>query len=164
MYPYEYKVSFRISHPRIHPDEISTQLGLQPQISWRAGDIRKTSRGIPIEGRNESTYWSYSINRQSDDSLISLLEDFTVGLESHKDFLVGLRLTGGRLEYFVGWFSGPSSGEVFEHSILNKIASLQIDLSLDIYTTSPEDAQKLVDYATSQLLSELKQDPSSSRS
>jgi hypothetical protein len=155
MYPYECSVSFRISHPTIDPDEISTQLGLEPKISWRAGDVRQSPKGTPLEGRNETTYWSYALNCQPTSELIELLEDFTVRLESYREFLIHLRSTGGRLEYFVGWFSGPNSGEVFDHRLLGKIANLQIDLSFDIYTTSPEETKKLVNDVTSRLLSEL---------
>jgi hypothetical protein len=133
MYPFRYKVSFRISHPVIDPDEISMQLALQPKTSWKAGDVRKTPKGTLLEGRYELSYWTYPVSCQSSQSLTNLLEDFTIALEPHRDFLVNLNATGGRLEYFVGWFSGRNSGAVFESALLSKIASLQIDLALDVY-------------------------------
>jgi Domain of unknown function (DUF4279) len=133
MYPFRYRVSLRIVHPTIDPEEISMRLALQPRTSWKAGNARKTPNGDPLKGRYESSYWTYRISHQPDEDLTDLLEDFTIGLETHRDFLLHLRATSGRLEYFTGWFSGENSGKVFEYDLLSKIASLQIDLSLDIY-------------------------------
>jgi hypothetical protein len=133
MYPFRYRVSLRIVHPTIDPEEISMRLALQPRISGKAGNARKTPNGDPLKGRYESSYWVYPISQKSDEDLTDLLEDFTVGLEPHRDFLLDLRATGGRLEYFIGWFSGKNSGTVFEYDLLSKIASLQIDISLDVY-------------------------------
>jgi hypothetical protein len=128
MYPYKYKVSFRVFHPTINPEKISIQLALQPKISWCVGDVRKTPKGVCLGSKYESSYWCYEIDNRNDISLIEILQGFTQRLECHQDFLANLRSTGGRLEYFVGWFNEINSGEVFDYTLLSKIANLQIDL------------------------------------
>jgi hypothetical protein len=133
MHPFKVSVTFRIIHPSINPDEISTQLVLLPRTSGRVGDSRKTPNGDPLKGKNESTYWTYPISCQESNGLADILESFTDDLEIHRDFLLNLYATGGRLEYFVGWFSGTNSGEEFKHGLLRKLADLHINLSLDVY-------------------------------
>jgi hypothetical protein len=130
---FKYSVSFRIQHPNIDPSEISANLSLTPDTSWMAGDRRKSPKGKLLEGNYKTTYWSYVLKHRPDMSLADCLETFTIDLELHKDFLTAIRLTGGRSEYFIGWFSGPHSGELLNHQLLSKLSHLQIDLALDIY-------------------------------
>lgn len=133
MNPFKYTISFRIEHPSIDPREISAKLSLIPNISWMAGSRRRSPKGEPLEGSYKTTYWSYTLEQQSDMRLADCLETFTTSLEPYQDFLTGLRSTGGKCEYFIGWFSGPNSGEVLNYQLLSKLSRLQIDLALDIY-------------------------------
>ncbi len=135
MNPFKYTVSFRVEHPEISPHEISAKLSLIPSTSWMAGDRRRAPNDIQLNGRYKTTYWSYTFKESRDMALADSLESFTMGLEPHKEFLLQIRSTGGRCEYFIGWFSDSNSGEIFTYQLLSKIASLQIDLALDIYGT-----------------------------
>lgn len=133
MKPFKYSVSFRVEHPEIDPHEISAKLSLTPTTSWKAGDRRSSPTGTPLEGHYKTTYWSYTFGESRDMRLADSLESFSLALQPFKEFLLQIRSTGGKCEYFVGWFSDANSGEIFTFQLLSKITDLQIDLSLDIY-------------------------------
>ena len=130
---FKYAVSFRIEHPGMEPQEISLRLSLTPDQSWKAGDVRKSSKGTPLKGRYKNTFWRHSVKHTPDMSLVDCLKEFTSNLESNIEFLKEIRYTGGRCEYFIGWFSGHNSGEMLDFELLNKLGNLKIDLSLDVY-------------------------------
>src|SRR4051812_37415542 len=102
---FRYQVSFRVRHPRMDPGEISVRLSLAPVISWMAGDVRKSPKGTPLDGRRGATYWSHTLKESEGKRLADSLEHFTTRLEPHREFLLELSSTGGACEYFVGWFS-----------------------------------------------------------
>lgn|SRR5215813_3438751 len=130
---FKYTVSFRIEHPSIDPREISAKLSLTADTSWMTGDRRRSPKGTPLKGNYKTTYWSYTLKHRPDMRLADCLEAFTISIESHKEFLTKIRSTGGRCECFIGWFSGPNSGEMLNYQLLSKLSHLQIDLALDVY-------------------------------
>ena len=54
-------------------------------------------------------------------------------LSIHDKLFQQIRDTGGRIEFFIGWYSDRNTGELFSSSLLKKLGELQIDLALDIY-------------------------------
>jgi uncharacterized protein DUF4279 len=54
---YEFMVSLRIRHPRIDPAQITRALGVEPQHTWRAGDLRLDSAGGEMGGIHRESYW-----------------------------------------------------------------------------------------------------------
>jgi uncharacterized protein DUF4279 len=138
MNPFTYSVSFRIWHPHMNPLEISAKLSLTPETSWTAGELRSSPKGKVLEGKRRETYWSHILAHRPDTELADCLETFTQSLEPHAEYLKQIRENGGRIEYFIGWFSGANSGEIFTHQLLGKLARLQIDLAFDIYGAGQE--------------------------
>jgi hypothetical protein len=57
MSDYEFTMSLRIRHPHAEPGEITRNLGIEPQHSWRAGDQRHDSAGNALIGAHRETYW-----------------------------------------------------------------------------------------------------------
>lgn len=57
MSDYEFTMSLRIRHPHIDPAEITRNLGLEPQHTWRAGDPRRDPAGGELEGLYRESYW-----------------------------------------------------------------------------------------------------------
>jgi hypothetical protein len=57
MSDYEFTMSLRIRHPCIEPDEITQNLGIEPQHTWRAGDPRRDPAGDEIGGQYRESYW-----------------------------------------------------------------------------------------------------------
>jgi hypothetical protein len=133
MNAFQYAVSFRIWHPRIDPREITARLSLQPDVSWAEGDPRKTLKGTLLGGKREESYWSYKVTHGPDTGLAECLETFTRSIEPYDQYLKEIRSGGGRIEYFIGWFSGFNSGELLSHRLLSKLSALEIDLAFDIY-------------------------------
>jgi len=138
MQPYRYCVSLRITHPSIDPNEITLALGRKPVGQWRAGELRISPKGTILGGIRKESFWRchpHEEHRLS--SQAQYLEDYlkllTDELEQFEDFLSSITSTGGRIEYFVGLFSENNIGNVFSSSLLKKIGTLNIDLSLDIY-------------------------------
>jgi hypothetical protein len=125
------------------PTEISSELSLEPTRSWRKGNQRSTSDGYALEGKYDSTYWSYRVEHDSNVPLANFLDVFTSSIANRRDFFRRIRLTGGTVEYFIGWYSGISSGEVFNCNLLGRLADLQIDLSLDVYCSGGVDSEAL---------------------
>jgi hypothetical protein len=83
--------------------------------------------------RRTSTYWSALLSAEEGVALSRSLRRVCDQLKHHADFLSGIRRTGGRVELFVGWFSGFNSGDVFDHQLLRDLGRLGIDLALDVY-------------------------------
>ena len=57
MSDYEFTMSLRIRHPHIDPAEITRNLGIEPQHTWRAGEPRRDPAGGELEGQYRETYW-----------------------------------------------------------------------------------------------------------
>ena len=129
----QYSVSFRIFHPAINPDDISAELSLIPSTQWKSGDDRRSPNGKRLPGRYKNTYWSYRLPLRVGVNLAKRLDEFSRMLTKHESFLKRLRSTGGRSEFFVGWFVKPNSGEIFDRELLARLSRLQIDLAMDVY-------------------------------
>ncbi len=130
---FSFAVSLRMRHPDRDPKEISEILQMDAHRSWRAGAARVTPQGAALEGVHESSYWTHNLHITGDDELTDVLSKHLDVLESHREFLERFVRTGGRLEYFVGWFSGANSGGQFSVALLAKLVSLNIELALDVY-------------------------------
>ena len=57
MSDYEFTMSLRIRHPHIEPADITRNLGIEPQHTWRAGEPRLDSTGSEIGGQYRESYW-----------------------------------------------------------------------------------------------------------
>ncbi len=58
MSTYEFTMSLRIRHPHIDPAEITRNLGIEPQHTWRAGDPRRDASGGELAGQYRESYWT----------------------------------------------------------------------------------------------------------
>lgn len=128
---FRYELSLRIWHPSLPPEEFSEALSLVPDTGWAAGSPSKRFDGS-ISTRPVS-YWSARLTQEEPLPLGVALHRACRMLQPYAGFVRQIVSTGGRLEFFVGWFSGRNSGEVFSHSLLSDIAELHIDLALDVY-------------------------------
>ena len=138
MEPYRYCVTFRISHPKIEPSEISSQLGIEASSSWEAGDPIIGKKGETREGKGKESYWRCQPHKEhrllsSDQYLEDYLEMFTKKLIIHKEYFSEIINSGGKINYFIGLFSENSIGNDFPATLLKQLGELNIDLQLDIY-------------------------------
>jgi len=130
----EFRISLRITHPKMPSDEITKSLELAPIFSYTAGDKKLTPKGTEIPGRRKESYWCHDVPASADD-IESNIADCNAILANRRDVLLRIVDSGGRVEYFVGWFSSDNSGFVLRHELLRQLADLRIDLSFDLYTT-----------------------------
>lgn len=135
---FTFDVSLRITHPSIDPREIGTKLSLVPHFSYKAGDKRKTPKGNPLPGNFKHSFWFYKLPKKKDASLPKVLKDMNELLRKNSSYLKGLQTNGGKLEYFIGWFSESNSGESLDWELLKECADLRINLAFDVY--GPESA------------------------
>jgi hypothetical protein len=125
-----YDISLRIWHPQMDPARITATLGLEPRVARSAGSPRPSDGG---GAAYESSYWTAPLISDQSLDLARFIADQTRRLTAHVDFLGEIKRTGGRIEFFIGWFVDGNVGEVFESALLAQLGALGIDLAFDIY-------------------------------
>ena len=133
MNTYNYDVSFRIFHPTMNPDDICNTLNMQADTKSFAGEPRKTPTGRPLKGIYNHTYCSFRLDRPDGLELSDFLKYWNDFFLKYMKFFNEINSTGGRLEYFIGWYSNKNSGEVFDVSLLKDLVALKIELAIDFY-------------------------------
>lgn len=129
-----FRISLRIWHPEVRSDDITKGLGLTPELSYSAGDRRVTPKGAELSGFRAETYWTHEWPVGG--SFEGAIDEISAQLFRKAEFLCHLKETGGRLEYFIGWFSTENSGFVLDHRVLRLLSDLRMDLAFDVYTDS----------------------------
>jgi hypothetical protein len=129
-----FSVTLRCHHPNWDPNDISAQLGMTPDVRWKAGEERRTPKGQVLDGQNKSSYWcSPELGGSWDDPPKALMDHLEM-LESNRAFIEGFVATGGRIELFLGWgLLGPSGGQLLDAVLLRRLGELHVDLSIDVY-------------------------------
>ena len=133
MNKFRYVVSLRISHPDMNPDDICHKLNMKAKIRWRAGAMRKTPKGASLPGVYDQSYCCFDLKQPENIELADFLKQWNFKLLKYEEFLNHIYSSGGRIEYFIGWFSEGNSEEVFDVSLLSDLVKLKIDLSIDFY-------------------------------
>jgi hypothetical protein len=133
MTTFRYSVSLRVTTKTIDPDEICKTLGITPKIKHKIGEARKTPKGQSLEGVYERSYCLFDLISREGEELHEMLARIIDDLKQYMGLFHRIRESGGRVEFFVGWFSPSNSGDTFDHALLKTIGELHIDLSLDVY-------------------------------
>ncbi|QDL29874.1 DUF4279 domain-containing protein [Stenotrophomonas maltophilia] len=128
-----YAISLRITHPDMDASLFEGELGLAPEIFYTAGDPKLAGNGREIGGVRKESFWCHAYSIEDGDELEASLDKLVMGLERKKDFLRRIAASGGRAEFFIGWFSSTNSGFVLKSRTLRHLADLDLDLSFDIY-------------------------------
>ena len=71
--------------------------------------------------------------QKDDGRLGEAIDQLCDGLQSHQHFFRHIRDGGGRVEFYVGWFSIGNTSDIFTCALMQKLHTLGIDLLLDIY-------------------------------
>ena len=95
------------------PQHISAEVRMQPEFQWKAGDRRTTPQGALLNGYREDSYWVSELHPIHKESISETLEHYLLTLGDAKAFMTDFCLTGGSIEFLIGWFVGTNSGEVF---------------------------------------------------
>jgi hypothetical protein len=110
MSDYEFTIALCVRHPTIDPSSITQSLGIEPQHSWRAGEVRRGPAGEAIEGVYHQSYWTGRLMEEpqvsSEQATVEslLLKTLTQLRRSH-DLLQELSTDGGSAELTVSLFA-----------------------------------------------------------
>jgi hypothetical protein len=121
MHPFRYVVSLRIWHPQIDASVVSDTLGL---------GAKRTSPAVPF-------FWTHAYDPH-DHECAAFVHSAASALRPHAAFFQRIRASGGRSEFFVGWFGDRNVGDTFSHATLSLLAELEIGLSFDVYPGAPQ--------------------------
>ena len=133
MNKFQYEVSFRVFHADMNPNDICQKLNMQAAHKWCAGEQRRTPKGTSLPGVYDQSYCSFKLDQPKDTELVDFLKHWNDKLINFRDFFNQIYSSGGRLEYFIGWYYEGNSGEVFDVSLLEELVELKIDLAIDFY-------------------------------
>ncbi len=141
MHPYEFNISFRLTHPTEDLTQIYQKLSLVsdflPRRIWKAGDERKSQQGKRLGGYYEKSYCYFDLNtglqKSTSQSLTSVIENILTRLTPFKDVLEKFCGNAGQLEFFIGLYVVENAGETLPVTLLKKLSDFQIGLALDIY-------------------------------
>lgn len=131
---YHFRISLRISHPNVAPQEITDALGIEPFRSWMAGERRSTLKGEVLEGVNGTSYWTARVLAgRWPKEIGSGIHEVLAKLVPHRQFFHNIRMSGGKIELFIGWFFENQSGGLLTYECLALAGDLKVDLSFDVY-------------------------------
>ena len=135
MYPYGLKFSLQVTHPSIDPEMICSELGLDPEVSWKAGARRKNPKGKLLTGNRKETYCCFDLHlpNKNTEEFENAIKYWNRKFAKHKIFLNRIRSEGGTVDYFVGLFVDRNSGVTLDHSLLFELVNLGIGVSFDVY-------------------------------
>ena len=86
---YHFRISLRVRHPYIAPEEITEALGIDPKRSWKAGEPRSTPKGTALAGSNRDTYWTAEVAADRWPSHLSTAVHDTLGkLVAHRSSFI----------------------------------------------------------------------------
>jgi hypothetical protein len=134
---YSHVVNLRIWHPTLDPDNVTRTLGLAPEVSWRAGEPRKTPKGTPLQGVRTEGYWtsdpfSYGWRQSTDAQLEDALEELVSFLEPYREFLRELSREGA-VRIWASTHSNRNFAVELPPNMLGRLASLGATFVHDVY-------------------------------
>jgi hypothetical protein len=132
---FRFKLSLRIqiNDSSIDPDEIVKQLRWIPDRVYRIGEVRVDKKGRLLGGSHAYSYCGFSLTPLQGEELHEMFERISDELSNHQDLLKQIKATGGKVEFFIGWFTQDMSGDTFDSVLLSKLGVLGIDLSICVY-------------------------------
>lgn len=141
MTEYSYSISLRVTHPTMDLDVVTAVLGRSPEVIWKLSEPRQTPKGTPLPGVYKRGLWTTRLlNGASAEQHLPSALAIALDLVAAGSSLFGeIAATGGSTEFFIGWFFyDGNSGDVLDHRLLARLASMSINLSFDVHgeTTS----------------------------
>ncbi len=99
----------------------------------------KDPKGNLLVGKYTKSLFGVSFTEQWQNSNVVPLEDalndFIDKLSSSRDMLLKITETGGELDFFIGIKVGTNSGLSFGTNLLKRLADLNIEVGLDLYSS-----------------------------
>lgn len=130
-----FSVALRIRHPSLDPEFITQELSIEPDYSWKAGDIRPTAIGVSTEGRYPETYWIGRIRFDPPRAVPATLEGTVmlaaVLLKSRKTLWQKIQSDGGRAELLATVVSADSTNVELSSDLMSLLSGLGLSISFE---------------------------------
>src|SRR5271169_6636235 len=95
LHPLAFHLSLRIKHPSVDPADISKELGIEPEHSFRAGQPRHSKSGLVTTAVYTESYWLAPLNPASWFGNPSFAEPLNLAItQEHIDAAIARNLTG----------------------------------------------------------------------
>jgi hypothetical protein len=142
MSEYEFTVSLRIRHPTIDPAAISATLGIEPQHSWRAGELRCDPSGAELGGAHHDSYWMGRVMDEPQLSSDSVSVERVIlktlsQLRRAQSFFEQLNAEGGVAELLVSLYAREDFRLEFPSDSLTLLGRMHLAVALDVHPHSP---------------------------
>lgn len=93
--PLPFQLSLRIRHPSMDPADISKELRIEPEYSFRAGQPRPSKSGVAMAAVHTESYWLAPLNPASWFGNPSFAEPLNLSVtQEHIDAAIARNLTG----------------------------------------------------------------------
>ena len=143
MNDYEFTIALCIRHPTIDPASITQSLGIEPQHTWKAGEVRRGPAGEVVEGVYHQSYWTGRLMEEpqvsSEQATVeSLLLNTLTQLRRSHDFLLGLSADGGNAELIVSLFARGVFRLDLSPDTSALLGRLRLTIAFDIHPHTPE--------------------------
>ena len=149
-----FEISLRIRHPSIDPDQISQELKVEPEHSFKCGDPRESGSGNALTSLHAETYWLGTsstltgsmllaglerarfarerVQATSQMSLTLALDASVVGfLRSHADFIRRLQNEDGQVSLLIELSTNALNGFTLSPQFTRVVSELGIAVELD---------------------------------
>lgn len=136
MDPFRYSISLRIATQSLDPKKICAEIGLKPRILHTMGEPRTTPNGSPLAGINEYSFCVFELDQNTGEKLSEMMDRMCNSLLPYQDLFRNIRDTGGRVEFYIGWFSVGNTRDAISCDLFRKLGQLGIELSFDVYGES----------------------------
>lgn len=145
MSEYEFTVSLRIRHPGIDPADITRTLCIEPQHTWKSGDVRRGPAGESLDGTYRESYWMARLMEEPQlsserASVENVLLQTVAQLRRSEDFLVGLSESGGVAELHVSLFARQDFRLDLPPEPLLLLGRMGLGIALDVHPYLPRAA------------------------
>lgn len=129
-----FDVQLLIVHPTLDQAQITAALGLQPAWQHTVGTRRSTPSGTILPGTYPDTRWRHIIRHEVGSQWFAdQLDDLVDRLVPHKNFLTGLRSTGGEAQIIVAFLDDGYFGDTIRRETLAKLVELELDLGVECF-------------------------------
>jgi hypothetical protein len=152
---YPFQLSLRIRHPSIDPEQVSRQLGIDAEYSFRAGEPREAGRGTVTPVHGES-YWLATldpatlllgttfdlglipaVNPQTHAMALGALDSALIVLTSsvlrrHAEFFRRLQSEGGEVRLIVAVSARKARGFTLTPHLGKALSDLRIPVDFEL--------------------------------
>jgi hypothetical protein len=126
--------SLRLRHDSADLSVVTQQLGFASEIGWNKGDQKLSLKGLPLEGRRDSSYRLFPLGVVTNVGLEEAIPACLERLIPFSSVLQAFVVSGGIASIAVGWFGDSDvGGDRISADAVAAMAKLRLTLDLYLY-------------------------------